>query len=74
MGCLCFLTLEKWPFVGDILCVPAPQSPLVIRALCSRGAPYVGCMGPSVVAGWLLWEFRAQGREVREKSSEVMTE
>ena len=28
----------------------------------------------ALTTGWLLWEFGAQGREVREKSSEVMTE
>ena len=28
----------------------------------------------ALTTGWLLWEFIAQGREVREKSSEVMTE
>ena len=47
--CLCFLTLEKWPFAGDILYVPPAHSPLVPRAMCFRGTPYFGCMGPSVV-------------------------
>ena len=28
----------------------------------------------ALTTGWLLWEFRAQGREVREKRSEVITE
>ena len=28
---LCFLTLEKWPSVGDVLCVPAVHSPLVTQ-------------------------------------------
>ena len=28
----------------------------------------------ALTTGWLLWEFGAQGREVRDKSSEVMTE
>ena len=51
------LTLEKWPFAGDVLCIPAVHFPLVTRAVCSRGVPCLGCMGPSVVAGWLLWEF-----------------
>ena len=43
-----FPDLKKWPFVGVVLCMPAVQFPLVTRAICSRGAPYVGCMGPSV--------------------------
>ena len=41
VGWLHFLTVEKWPSVGDILCVPATYSLLVTRATCSRGAPYV---------------------------------
>ena len=49
LGWLRFPTLEKWPFVGDILCVQAAYSPLVTRAVCSRGALYMGCTGPSVV-------------------------
>ena len=31
-----------WPFVGDVLCTPEAHSPLVIRAIRSRGVPYVG--------------------------------
>ena len=56
IGWLCVLTLEKWPFVGDVLCIPVVHLPLVTRAVCSRGVLCLGCMGPSVVAGWLLWE------------------
>ena len=48
---LCFLTLEKYPFVGDILCVPATNFSLVTRAVCSRGASCVGFLSPSVVVG-----------------------
>ena len=51
VGWLHFLTLEKWPFVRDVLCTPAAHSPLVTRAICSRDAPYVGCKDPSVVMG-----------------------
>ena len=54
-GWLYFLTLEMWPFIGDILCVPATYSPLVIRTICFRGAPYVGHVFPSIVVGCLLW-------------------
>ena len=36
--------------MGDVLWVPAGHSPLVTRAVCSRGTLYVGCMGPSAVA------------------------
>ena len=39
LGHICFLILEKWPFIGDILCIQAMCSSLVIRAICSRGAP-----------------------------------
>ena len=41
VGWLHFLTVEKWPSVGDILCVPATHSLLVTRATCSRGVPCV---------------------------------
>ena len=51
---LCFLNFEKWLFV-DVLCIPEVQSYWVTKAICSRGAPYVACVGPSVVLGWLLW-------------------
>ena len=30
---LCFSTLEKWPSVGDVLCIPAMYSPLVTQWL-----------------------------------------
>lgn len=56
IGWLCVLALEKWPFVGDVLCTPVVHFPLVTRAVCSRGVLCLGRMGPSVVAGWLLWE------------------
>ena len=46
VGWLCFLTLEKWPFIRYILCIPAAHSPLVTRSICSWGAPYMGCMDP----------------------------
>ena len=46
VGCLCFLTLEKWSSVGDVLSVPAVHSPLVTRAVPSRDASYV--------AAWVL--------------------
>ena len=53
---LCFLTLEKWPFVGDVFCVPAVDASLITRAVYySVHALHVGCMGLSVVAGCLLW-------------------
>ena len=55
VGRLHFLTLEKWPFVRDILRNPAVHFPLVAKTICSRGAPYVGCLGPSfVVADYSL--------------------
>ena len=38
-------------YVGDTLRDPVTFSPLVTRAIYSRGAPYIGCMGPSVVVG-----------------------
>ena len=46
-GWLCFLTLEKWLFVGNVLCNSAAHSPLVTRAIYARGAPYLGYVGPS---------------------------
>ena len=52
---LCFWTVENYPFVGDILCVPAADFSLVTRALCSRGASCVCFLSPSVVVGWPLW-------------------
>ena len=51
VGWLYFLTLEKWPFVGDILYVPAAHFSLVTRSVCSQGVPYVGCVGPFVMEG-----------------------
>ena len=37
-----FPNLGEVAFVGDIICVPAAQAPLIIRAICYRCAPYVG--------------------------------
>ena len=48
-GHLCLLILEKWHYVGDILWGPAAHSTLIVRAVCSRGAPYVSCISPSLV-------------------------
>ena len=55
VGCLHLSILDKWPFVGDILCVPEVPSPLVSRAMCSRGVSRMDCVGPSAAVGWLLW-------------------
>ena len=41
VGWLHLPILEEWPFLGDIPCISAVHSPLVIRAICSRVAPYV---------------------------------
>ena len=46
-----FPDLGEMTFVGDVLCVLAVHSPLITIDICSRGAPYVGSLGPSVVAG-----------------------
>lgn len=51
---LYFLTLEKWPFVGDILCIPVVHFLLGTRSLCSRGAPLCGsfcCDGLTAMGG-----------------------
>ena len=53
VGWLHFLTLGKWPSVGGVLYIPAVHSSLVTRAVCSRGAPSVGCVGHSVVVGYV---------------------
>ena len=45
------MILEKWSYVGDVLWGPTAHFLLVTRAMCSMGAPYVGCMCPSVVVG-----------------------
>jgi len=47
---LCFPILEKWPCVGDILRGPY-HAPSVHQSVCSRGAPYVGSLHHSAVAG-----------------------
>ena len=44
VGWLHFLILERRPIGGDILCIPAALFPLVTGAICSTGAPYVGCV------------------------------
>ena len=44
-----FPNLVEVPYVGDVLCIPAAHFPLVSGTICSRGAPYVGCVGRSVV-------------------------
>ena len=53
VGWLYFPTLEKWPALGDIPCVPAAHSPLVTQAVCSRDSLYEGCLGPSVVGSYV---------------------
>ena len=65
MGCLCFLTLEKWPFVGDLLCVWTAHSPLVHRATYALGVTlmwaacilllwWADCCGKSGMCVWPL--------------------
>ena len=56
VGWLYFLTWEKWPFVGDILCFLAAHAYLVTRAIRSRGTP--------MWAVWvlLLWQTDYCGR------------
>ena len=44
-----FPIMDKWPYEGDILWSPAAPFPLVTRAIWPRGAPYVNCLGPSVM-------------------------
>lgn len=48
---LCSWIVEKWPYIGGVLWGPAACSLLFTSVMCSKGASYVGCMGPSVVAG-----------------------
>ena len=45
-----FPILEKQPCVGDILWGPQ-HAPSVQQSVCSRGAPYVGRLHHSAVAG-----------------------
>ena len=69
VGWLCFLTLEKWPFVGDILCIQAEPSPLVTLPICSRIPPmwaawvllfwWADHCGQSARGGWPLVQFIA---------------
>ena len=42
VGWLAFPDFGEVAFVGDIQGIPAVLSPMVIRAVCSRGALYVG--------------------------------
>ena len=42
--------LEKGPCIGGVLWGSTAHSPMVTRAICSRGAFYVGSIHPSVVA------------------------
>lgn len=48
---LCFPVLEKKPCLGDALQGLMICCPLILRAICSRGAPYMDCVGFSAVAG-----------------------
>ena len=63
VGQLCFLTLEKWPYIGDVLWGPAAHSPLVTRAICSTGATLCGlgwpfCCGWADYCGWTCrWDW-----------------
>ena len=41
--------LGEMALCGNSQWGPAAHSPLATRAVCSRDAPYVGCMGPSTV-------------------------
>lgn len=34
-----FSSLEKWPSVGDFLCIPEVHFTLICQAICSRGSP-----------------------------------
>ena len=52
-----FLTLEKRPFVGDVLCIPAMHPPLVTQAVCPLGvhpmrAAWVPLLWQTV---WVVW-------------------
>lgn len=49
---LYFSILEKWAYVENVPLELSIMLPLVTRALCSSGAPYVGCVGSSIV--WAL--------------------
>lgn len=48
VGWVLFLTLEKWPFVGDVLCILGVHS-MFTRAVCPEGTPYAGCVSPFMV-------------------------
>lgn len=57
--CVWYAGYTSWPwrsglFFWDIY-VSQQCTPLITRALCSRGAPSPGCVASSVVAGWRLW-------------------
>ena len=52
------LILEKWTYVGYVLLHSAAYSLLVTRAVCSKGATYVGpyvLVEPSTVAHRWVW-------------------
>ena len=49
-----FPTLAKWSRI-DVLCIPAARSPLLTRAVYSRGASCLNCMSLSVVVTRLPW-------------------
>ena len=50
VGWLHFPISDKWPYVEGLPYVPAAHSHMVTRTIWSRGAPYLGYGGPSVVA------------------------
>ena len=58
---LYFSTLDKWPSVGDVLCVLAVYSPFITEAKCSRGSPkraarvlLCGLIMQAVQQAWLV--------------------
>lgn len=40
-----FLTLENWPFAGEVLGIPAAHAPLITQAVCSRASLSEGGVG-----------------------------
>ena len=52
VGWLCFSTLEKWPSVGDVLCIPAMHTPF-------SSPQDQGPAGPRVVSGLHLQTWSA---------------
>ena len=59
VGHFCFLVLQKRLYVGDVLWGCVAYSPLVSKAVCSRGASCVGCM---VLLLWWGWQLKVTGR------------